>query len=182
MRPKSSRRSCFIKEAVLKNFAIFTGIHLCWSLFLTILIISFQHLKKDSTHVFSSENCKNFKNAYVCRNTILRHITALFFSGFNSCTMNYNHFHVVVFLNYACSWYVYVTITIIELYIYIYIYIYLYFVYIYIYSCKRWLEGRLNSYFGHIFSKNYCKIKTGIYLAFSSLTLQAFIILCFSYK
>ena len=30
-----------------------------------------------------------FKNTYVCRNTILRHINALFSSSFNSCTRNY---------------------------------------------------------------------------------------------
>ena len=31
---RSSHQRCSIKKAVLKNFAIFTGIHLCWSLFL----------------------------------------------------------------------------------------------------------------------------------------------------
>ena len=35
MWPKSSHRRCSIKEAVYKNFAIFTGKHLCWSLCLT---------------------------------------------------------------------------------------------------------------------------------------------------
>ena len=30
----SSHQSCSIKKAVLNNFAIFTGKHLCWSLFL----------------------------------------------------------------------------------------------------------------------------------------------------
>ena len=30
---RSSHRRCFIKKAVLKNFAIFTWKHLCWSLF-----------------------------------------------------------------------------------------------------------------------------------------------------
>ena len=34
---RSSLRSCFIKKIVLKNFAIFTGNHLWWSLFLTKL-------------------------------------------------------------------------------------------------------------------------------------------------
>ena len=32
---RSSHQMCSVKEAVLKNFAIFTGKHLCWSLFLT---------------------------------------------------------------------------------------------------------------------------------------------------
>ena len=31
---KSSHRRCYIKKAVLKNFAIFTGKRLCWGLFL----------------------------------------------------------------------------------------------------------------------------------------------------
>ena len=30
---KNSHRICFIKNVVLKNFAIFTGKHLCWILF-----------------------------------------------------------------------------------------------------------------------------------------------------
>ena len=31
---RSSRPEMFCKKGVLKNFAIFTGKHLCWSLFL----------------------------------------------------------------------------------------------------------------------------------------------------
>ena len=34
---RSSHRSCSVKKAVLKNFANFTGKHLCWSLFLITL-------------------------------------------------------------------------------------------------------------------------------------------------
>ena len=34
---KSSQRSCSVGKAVFKNFAIFTGKHLCWNLFLTKL-------------------------------------------------------------------------------------------------------------------------------------------------
>ena len=47
-------------------------------------------------------------------------------------------------------------------------------------SKKRLGEGS-SSIFGHIFTRNYSKIETGFYFAFSSLTLQAFIILFFSY-
>ena len=48
-RIKSSHRRFSIKKAVLKNFAIFTGKHQCWSLFLVKL------LKRDSnTGVFLS--------------------------------------------------------------------------------------------------------------------------------
>ena len=39
----------------------------------------------------------------------------------------------------------------------------------------------LNSVFAHIFAKIYRKIETGFDFAFSSLTLQAFTILYFSY-
>ena len=36
---KSSHRNCFIKIGFLKNFAILTGNHLCWSLFLIKLLV-----------------------------------------------------------------------------------------------------------------------------------------------
>ena len=45
-------------------------------------------LKMTPAQVFSCENCKIFKNPYVFKNTIPRHINALFSSSFNSCTMN----------------------------------------------------------------------------------------------
>ena len=55
-------------------------------------------------------------------------------------------------------------------------------------SCKRGrVDGGLNSVFGHlsfylsIYTKNYSKIKTSFYFAFSSFALQAFTILYFSY-
>ena len=34
---KNSHRRCSIKKAVLKNFTIFTGKHLCWSLFFNFI-------------------------------------------------------------------------------------------------------------------------------------------------
>ena len=34
---KSSHRRCSIKKAVLKNFGIFIGKHLCWSLFISFI-------------------------------------------------------------------------------------------------------------------------------------------------
>ena len=44
---KSSNRRCTIKKAVLVNFTIFSGKHLCWSLF-------FNFIKKDfNTGIFS---------------------------------------------------------------------------------------------------------------------------------
>ena len=38
------------------------------------------------------------------------------------------------------------------------------------------VDGRLNPVFGHLFTKDYCKMKTGFCFTFSSLTFQAFII------
>ena len=37
------------------------------------------------------------------------------------------------------------------------------------------MDEGLNSVFGHIFTTNYSKIKTGFYFAFSSLTLRVFL-------
>ena len=52
---KSSHQRCSVKKGVLKNFANFTGKHLCWSLFLKKFIPS---------QVFSCDTCEMFKNAY----------------------------------------------------------------------------------------------------------------------
>ena len=49
-----------MKEGVLKNLAIFTGKHLCWSLIKFIKL----HVKETSTQVFFCEYCKIFKNIY----------------------------------------------------------------------------------------------------------------------
>ena len=50
---KNSHQRCFVKKAVLKNFATSTGKHLCWSLFL-IMLQAFSAatlLKRDSNTV-----------------------------------------------------------------------------------------------------------------------------------
>ena len=49
----------FYKKSVPKNFAIFIGKHLCWSL----LLINF--IKKTPTQVFSCKYCEIFKNTYL---------------------------------------------------------------------------------------------------------------------
>ena len=56
----------FFKRCVHKNFANFTGKHLCWGLFLIKLqaLRPATSLKRDSTHVFSSEICEIFKNTF----------------------------------------------------------------------------------------------------------------------
>ena len=48
-------------EAVLKNFAIFTGKHLCWSLFNKVAGLKASIVKAIPTQVFSCEYCEIFK-------------------------------------------------------------------------------------------------------------------------
>ena len=50
---RSIRQRCSVKRGVLKNFAKFTGKHLCQSIFLI--------LKKRLWYMFSCEFCKIFK-------------------------------------------------------------------------------------------------------------------------
>ena len=55
----------FYKKAVLKNFGIFTGKHLCWSLFFnnTAGLQSSNFIKKGPpTQMFACEYCVIFKN------------------------------------------------------------------------------------------------------------------------
>ena len=63
---RNSHRRCSMKSTVLKIFAIFTGKHLCCSLFL-IKLQAFRHAiyeKETVTQVFSYEYCEIFKNTY----------------------------------------------------------------------------------------------------------------------
>ena len=48
----------FFKRAVLRNFANYSGQHVCWSLLL---------IKKTPTQVFSFEICEIFKNTFFYR-------------------------------------------------------------------------------------------------------------------
>ena len=64
---RSSHRRCPVKKGVLKNFAIFTGKHLCWSLLLiksqAFSLATF--IRRDSNKVFS---CKYYE---ILRSTLL---------------------------------------------------------------------------------------------------------------
>ena len=51
--PEAVARSCSVKKDFLKNFAILTEKHQCWSLFLTLL-------KETQTQVFFSVNIVEF--------------------------------------------------------------------------------------------------------------------------
>ena len=54
-----------VRKGVLKNFANFTGKHLCWSLFYEVVSLQpARFLKRDSNKVSSCEVCKTFKNTY----------------------------------------------------------------------------------------------------------------------
>ena len=64
-KPLNSRSQMFFKTRVLKNFAVFTGKHLCWSLFL----VKSQDWRLafcifTPTQVFSRECCKIFKSSF----------------------------------------------------------------------------------------------------------------------
>ena len=63
---RTGRPEVLCKKIVFKNFAIFTGKHLCWSLFLIKLQTSGLQLyqKEIPTQVFSCEICELFKNTY----------------------------------------------------------------------------------------------------------------------
>ena len=67
---RSSHRRCSIEKAVLKNFTIFTGKHLCWS----IILIKLQAqrpatlLNKTPTRVFPCGYYEVFKNTYLEEN------------------------------------------------------------------------------------------------------------------
>ena len=52
----------FFKIGTLRKFAILTGKHLCWSLFLQ---------KETSTQVFFFEYCKIFKNSFFYRKPLM---------------------------------------------------------------------------------------------------------------
>ena len=66
------------KIGVLKNYAVFTGKHMCWSLFL----IKFQAFTFTTpTQVFSSEYCENFKNSFFTEH--LRWLLHVFLHSFN---------------------------------------------------------------------------------------------------
>ena len=59
---RSSQQKCSTKNSVLKKFPIFTGKHLCWSLFLIKLVCNF--IKGTPTQLLSCEYCEIFQNSY----------------------------------------------------------------------------------------------------------------------
>ena len=75
---RSSHRMCSIKKAVLKNFAIFTGKHLCQSLFFNKVA----GLKETPIQVFPHEYCEILRISIlknICEHLLLR--VAIFKAG-----------------------------------------------------------------------------------------------------
>ena len=64
---KAIRKCSSLKIGVLKNFAMFTGKYLCWSLFLIKLQRPATVLKETSTQVFFCKYCEIFKNSFFYR-------------------------------------------------------------------------------------------------------------------
>ena len=64
----SSRLRMFFQIGVLKSFTNFTGMHLCWSLFLKKLQAG-SFIKKTPTQVFSCDAYKMFKKTFSYRTT-----------------------------------------------------------------------------------------------------------------
>ena len=60
---RTSHRRCSIKRSLGKSFAIFTGKHLCWSLFSIKLRLQL-YQKETSTQVFSCKYCDIFSNIF----------------------------------------------------------------------------------------------------------------------
>ena len=60
---RSNRWRCSAKRDGLKNFAIFTGKHLCWSLFTDLQVCNF-FKKRTPTLILFCEFCQTLKNIY----------------------------------------------------------------------------------------------------------------------
>ena len=94
---RSSHQRCSIEKAVFKNFAIFTGKHLCWSL----LLIDLQVLKP--LNLLKGECCKIFKNTIlmkICEQLLLQF---LLLTGNISCWVLVSALNSIGFLQRSSS-------------------------------------------------------------------------------
>ena len=76
--PRSSHCRLSIKKAVPKTFAIFTGKHLCWSLFFGLQACSF--IKKDNPTQTFSVNIAKFLRTPILKNIFLMEVKNFRFS------------------------------------------------------------------------------------------------------
>ena len=66
---RSSHQTCSMKNAVLKNFAIFTGKHLSWNIFLIILrALAWNLIKKRLQHRCFPGNIAKFLRTHILNN------------------------------------------------------------------------------------------------------------------
>ena len=81
----SSRQELFCKKGVLRNFAKFTGKHLCQNLFFSkVAGQACNFIKKEIlAQVFSFEFCKIFKNTIFYRTTPGDWFSTFFFGKLN---------------------------------------------------------------------------------------------------
>ena len=70
---RSSRSQMFFKIGVLKNFIIFTGKHLCWSLFL-IKLQAFNCFPVNNAKILKAAFLWNNSGGYFCRCFVLHYI------------------------------------------------------------------------------------------------------------
>ena len=83
---KNSPSDMFCKNSVLKDFAIFTGKHLCWSLFLSYRPQDCNFIKKEApAKVFSCEFYKIFKNIFLSRTPPVADAYILSYIGSMQC-------------------------------------------------------------------------------------------------
>ena len=91
-RYRSSLQWCFIKNGALKNFAKFTGKHLCKSLFFNKVaaLNPVTLLKKTLAQVFSCEFCEIYKNIFY------RTPTCMFLQNMGDCfcIIHYSYFQM----------------------------------------------------------------------------------------
>ena len=98
---RSTRRSCSIKEGVLRNFAILTENHLCWSLFLTNAInaSAFLWILRNFKNPFLKDHLRTAAYDYAYQETFLGiQIASVFFFSKN-VKLSYPNFPLFRFLS-----------------------------------------------------------------------------------
>ena len=96
---RSRHRSCYIKVGVLKNFVIFTGNHLCFSL----ILIKLQALMPLLIQVFSYEHSEILKKLFwrssCVRLLLTRHTNNICFLFLEKCLLPKPNFPLFRFLS-----------------------------------------------------------------------------------
>ena len=98
---KCSHRRCYMKEAVRKNFTIFTGKHLCWSLFWDEVEIkarkTWNFIEKRLQHRFFSVNIAKFLTTPVLKNISARLLLKIIKKDFLAMPpVHSNHYMITI--------------------------------------------------------------------------------------